>query len=289
MEEQTQSLSQMAQESYQEATGSESAPEAVTTPVTPTQETPAPTQETAPVVESDPNAPFDPAKLTDPNLQQAYKQMQSDYTKKMQSISEQEAKFAKYDKLLPVLDQLANGGQPASQEDPLVSSLTAELKEAGFDDSAIEVGKIITQKILANMKEQQAQAQMAQDQERTLSTVKDSFVKAVAADPRLNDQTLTYDVGNGETATFGTIVENLVAADPNWVKDPTASIQKAIRTVDGMLNTAKQQGKAELSEQAKVKQQKFAPVQGSVQGTVDAQEPMSIREAFEAARAEIGS
>lgn len=244
------------------------------------------TSSTAPVTQAtveptgDSFTNFDPNALTDPNLQTAYKQMQADYTRKMQEISQKSQQYSKYEQYAPILDAMSTHQPGKSPVSPVVDTMVSQLREAGYDDPTIEVGKTIAESILNHIGQEK---QVEQQQQFVTS----QFAEAVKADPRLEDPSLVYDYGEGK-ATFGEIVEELVAADPNWSKAPLPSVQRAIKKVDAMINTAKTQGKQELSQQTTQKAQNFAPVQSSPQGATSSDQAMSIREAFEAAKKSIG-
>lgn len=258
-------------------------PTAETTPVqTTTASAPVTTsagdQTTTTATQSDSFTTFDPSQLTDPNLQAAYKQMQADYTNKTKELAETRSK---YDRYVPVIDEMLSA-KPDQSAHPLIAGLEKQLKEAGYDESSIDVGKMIAKNILDYTAQEK---QVEQTQQKVVS----EFASAVKADPRLEDQSLVYDLGDGTKASFGEIVENLVASNPNWRQNPQAAIQRATKVIDAMINTAKTQGKQELSKQTQQKTQSFAPVQTSPQGAAQDDRQMSVREAFEAARAEMGN
>ncbi len=251
-------------------------------PVEPTQAAPASAPITTPEGQApaQPQAPqnaftnVDPATLT-PQDQETYKNMQADYTRKMQEISQQAQQYQQYEQYLPVLQAMAQHQPGQSPVNPVVDGIISQLREAGYDDNSIQVGKIIAENLL-NYNQQEKTI------EQTYNKVTTEFAQAAKMDPRLEDPNLVYEV-DGEKQTFGQVVEKLVSADPNWHQKPLVSVQKAIKTVDAMINSAKTQGKQELSKQTQTKAQSFAPVSSSPQGTAKGDGSMSIREAIEAA------
>jgi DNA-dependent RNA polymerase auxiliary subunit epsilon len=218
---------------------------------------------------------FDPNTLTDPNLQQAYKQMQTDYNNKMQQIASQRKEVEKYQQYAPVIDQMLNTQKNQQPINPAVVQVERQLKEAGYSDEAIDMMKIAMGTMYQTQHAEMAQREFTQN-------LYSGIEKAGQIDQRLNDTSLTYDVGDGETMTFGQIVENMIPAIPNWQQDVPAATKKAIARVDAMINKAKTDGKNELSNQAKQKAQSFPQTNSSPQGAVDTNQSLSIRDAINA-------
>lgn len=227
---------------------------------------------------------FDPNTVPE-ELKPAYKQMQSAFTKKTQEIAEarkeaeairQKAEaYDRYSQYVPVIDEML-AKKESQTETPQMQALAQRLREAGYDDDTINVMKLGADFVLGQFKQ-------TQESERIGSQIE----KASTIDERLNDKTLTYDI-DGETQTFGQIVEDLVVASPNWMEDPVSATQKAIKKVDALIGKAKIDGKQELSAKAKNQAAKFPQVNSSPQGAVDKSAPMTIKDAYAQAKAEIG-
>lgn len=231
---------------------------------------------------------FDPNSVPE-ELKPAYKQMQAAFTKKTQEAAQQRKEaeafrqkaeaYAKYERYIPLLEEMAAGNKQ-SVESPQMQALGQRLKDAGYSDEAVEMMKISAEFLLNQTKQEQVQAQQSEFISRKIE-------EAGKVDDRLNDQSLTYDI-DGETVTFGQIVENLVGADPNWTKDPVLATKKAIKVVDAMIAKAKTDGKQELSAKAKTKAGQFPQVSSSPQEGVDNSQPMSFQEAAAKAKADLG-
>lgn len=223
---------------------------------------------------------FDPNQLTDPNLQAAYKSMQADYTRKMQEFSTQRQQFEQAVKQYQPIIEALQGNQSQQQQSPELQGLESQMREAGYDNDSIKAMKMGADFILKHFNQQQAETQ-------EVNRISSGIEKAGSVDPRLNDPKLTYDYGEGK-ATFGQIVEEIVAADPNWRQDPVAATQKAVKKVDAMINSAKQTGKEELSQQAKQKAQAFPQTNSSPQGAVDTGGIRSVEDAAKLALKQLG-
>lgn len=235
-------------------------------------------------------ATFDPNKITDPNLQAAYKSMQADYTKKMQEIAgvkQKAEQFSKYEQYAPVLDQMLDlskqgGGQQQAQTTPELERMVSELKEAGYSDEAIDMMKIGAGFILNHLNQKET---VAAEQNRIVGGIQE----AGKIDPRLNDESLVYQIDEGENLTYGQIVEQYVAADPNWRADPVGATRHAIKMVDSLINKAKSEGKEELSKQATVKAKQFAPAPNSSPQTAsETAQPLTIKESYEMSKKQLG-
>jgi hypothetical protein len=292
MEENTNSAP-VAEATPQAATVSEAVQQSIqqTQPTQAPTPTPQPVQQTAPTPTPQPQGEsftnFDPNSLTDPNLQAAYKQMQGDYTRKMQEVSQERSQFqsqqTELQKLQQVQQILQGEQNPQSQTNPVVEGITRQLMEAGYSQEAIDMGKVVANALLEHNQAERQQAEQTQKVQEFQQQVSSNIEKAGQIDPRLNDQSLVYDMGDGEKSTFGQIVEELVASNPKWMEDPIAATQKAIKKVDAMINASKVQGKQELSNKTTQMAQTFAPVNTSPQSAVDQSKPLSVREAVELA------
>jgi len=211
--------------------------------------------------------------------------MQSAFTKKTQEIAEarkeaeairQKAEaYDKYSQYVPVIDEML-AKKEAQSETPQMQALAQRLREAGYDDDTINVMKLGADFVLGQFKQTQ-ESERIQGQIQEASTI----------DARLNDPSLTYEI-DGETQTFGQIVEELVIANPNWSEDPIKATQKAIKKVDALIGKAKLDGKQELSAKAKNQAAKFPQVNSSPQGAVDKSAPLTIKDAYAQAKAELG-
>lgn len=240
--------------------------------------------------EQDAESFFDPNTVPD-ELKPAYKQMQAAFTKKTQEIAsarketetlkEKAERFDRYAQYIPVLDEMMAGKDRAQQqESPEMTALAEKLRGAGYSEEAIEMMKLGSDFILNQFK----QTQSIEKQNEFINT---RIQEASKLDPRLNDQNLVYDI-DGEKLTFGQIVEDLVAADAKWMKDPLAATQRAIKKVDALIGKAKTEGKQELSAKAKAQSNKFPQVSSSPQSALDTSQPLSIDDAFKQAKQELG-
>lgn len=232
---------------------------------------------------------FDPNNVPD-ELKPAYKQMQSAWTKKTQELAEMRKEhesyktkaeqFAKYESYIPVVEEMLSGRQQPVQT-PELSALEEQYRKAGYDEQSIEFMKMGIGFALNHIN----QTSQAKEQSSWLNN---QIETAGAVDPRLNDANLVYETGDGEKATFGQIVEELVAADPSWRKDPVAATKRAVRKIDALIGKAKTEGKEELSTLAKTKATKFPPTNSSPQGSTATNQSLSIRDAFKQAQTETG-
>lgn len=236
---------------------------------------------------------FDPNQVPE-ELKPAYKQMQAAFTKKTQEIAEARKaseelshKATEYDKVskyIPVLEEMM-ASKTQNQESPEMVALTQRLKAAGYGDDAIEMMKLGAQFTL----DQFNRFQTEQSVNQQTQFVESKLTEAGKLDPRLNDQNLVYQTDDGESITFGQMVEQLVVANQDWVKDPVLATQKAIKRVDALIGKAKIEGKQELSAKAKTQAAKFPQTNSSSQGAVDKNQPLSFQEAYEQAKQEIGN
>ena len=242
-------------------------------------------QTEAPGQSEDEESFFDPNSVPE-ELKPAYKQMQAAFTKKTQEIAQarkesEELKqradaYSKYEQYIPIVEEmLAN--QRAKTQSPEMAALEARLREQGYGDDAIEMMKIGAEFTLNQFNQTQQN-----------SWVESQITEAVKLDKRLSDKSLVYDVGGGQTATFGQIVQELVASNRDWVKNPVEATRQAIAKVDALIGKAKTEGKEELSASAKVKAAKFPSVSSSPQSTENTSAPLSIQDAYQEARKELG-
>jgi hypothetical protein len=231
---------------------------------------------------------FDPNQVPE-ELKPAYKQMQAAFTKKTQEIANQRREaeeyrqkaesLSKYEQYIPIIEEMLNG-QSTQQSSPEMVALEQQLKNAGYSDEAIEMMKIGADFTLRQFNQTQA---LQREQERLTSQI----TEAANVDSRLNDTTLVYDLGDGQQATFGQIVEEMVAADPAWKQDPVAATRRAVKKVDALIGKAKTEGKEELSASAKAKAAKFPQHNSSPQSTAKTDQKMTVQEAFKAAKEEL--
>lgn len=227
---------------------------------------------------------FDPNTVPE-ELKPAYKQMQAAFTKKTQEIAQarKEAEAIRqraeaYDKVspyIPLIEEMA-AMQKTSQETPEMKALETKLRAAGYNDEVVEMMKLGAQFTL----DQFNQTQNVKDTQRFVTGKID---EASNLDPRLNDTSLVYQTDDGEKVTYGQMVEEMVAADPRWMKDPVAATKRAIKKIDALTGKAKIEGKQELSAKAKTNAAKFPTTSSSPQGAVDKSQPKTIHEAYEQA------
>lgn len=232
---------------------------------------------------------FDPTQVPD-ELKPAYKQMQSAFTKKTQEIAnarkEAEAlkaradAYGRYEQYVPILEEMLK--TPVSQQqNPEMAALEADLTKAGYSKEAIELMKMGAGFVLNQVNQTQAQKDF---QTRFEGGVRE----AEKLDPRLADQSLTYQLDDGQTLSFGDIVSKIVMSTPSWQQNPVQATRAAIKTVDALIGKAKTEGKQELSASAKAKAQKFPQLNRSPQTAVSDTQPSSMREAAQLARDELG-
>jgi len=213
---------------------------------------------------------FDPNQVPE-ELKPAYKQMQADYTRKTQEIAairkEHEAlkgkqdQYAKFEQFLPILEEM-NAQKGAQDKNPEIEFITEELKKQGYDDSSIDAMTVLSKSLLNVLNQREAQKEQSKQGEWVNSQIQE----AGKVDPRLNDAKLVYTTADGEQVTFGSMVEQLVNANPDWRKDPVASTKKAIARIDALIGQAKVEGKEELSQSAQSKAKRFPATHSSSQG-----------------------
>jgi hypothetical protein len=211
--------------------------------------------------------------------------MQAAYTKKTQEIAAirkeaadlkaQADKWSQYEQYVPIIDEMLKPkGEPASPE---MAALEQQLKAAGYTDDAIELIKMGSQFTLSQFNQQQKQAEYE-------AKLKESG----SVDPRLADKTLTYELPDGTTATFGDIVAQLAATKPNATDDPVAATKAAIAQLDAIIASSKTAGKAELSASAQAKATQFPSTSASPQPAKSGGSPATMAEAAEQAAQELG-
>lgn len=240
---------------------------------------------------------FDPKQVPE-ELVPAYKQMQAAFTKKTQEIAttRKEAEglkakadaYVKYEKYVPILEEMFKTDQKGSTaESPEMTTLENQLRKAGYSDEAIEMMKMGAQFTLQQMNRFREADRQQFESQRRMTELSEKVDEAQALDPRLSDDTLTYQMDD-QKLTFGEIVANLVKADEKWQSDPIAATRRAIKIVDSLIGTAKLQGKEELSAAAKAKASKFPSATSSPQSAVTSSKALSMSEAAEQAKAQLG-
>jgi hypothetical protein len=271
------------------------------TQVTDSQQGTTETAETEQVVEQTPSETQQPEtqqvedNFFDPNsvpeeLKPAYKQMQAAFTKKTQEIAEarkeaeairQKAEqYDKYQQHIPIVEEMLRSKQQAVQS-PELLALEKQYREAGYSDEAIEMMKMGIGYALNQFNSTQSQQREA---DRVLSQISE----AAKVDPRLTDASLVYQTEDGDSTTFGQIVEEIVQSDPNWQKDPVAATRRAVKKVDALIGRSKTQGKEELSTMAKSKAARFPQTPSSPQSASDTESKGSIRDIGKQTAAELG-
>jgi len=231
---------------------------------------------------------FDPNSLSE-ELLPAYKQMQGAWTKKTQELAQQRKEveaykakadaFSRYEQYIPVLDEMLAPKQP--QSSPELVALESQLKGAGYSDEAIEMMKMGAQFTLN-------QFNQTRQQEAEQTRVSSQVEQAEKLDSRLNDPNLIYSLPDGSQSTFAEIVAGITQSQPNWNRDIVSATKRSIQIVDAMVNSAKVDGKRELSEAAKAKGVRFSPTNSSPQGAAQSGSNMTMAQAAEAARKQLG-
>jgi len=216
--------------------------------------------------------------------------MQAAFTKKTQEIAEarkeaegiraKAAQFDKYEKHIPVIEEMLSK-QSRQGQSPELQALEQQYRDAGYSDEAIEMMKTGIGFALNHFNTQQTQ-------QRETDRITSQISEAAKVDPRLNDPSLTYQTEDGEKITYGQMVEQLVESDSGWQKDPVASTKKAIRRIDALIGKAKTEGKEELSSAAKTRAAKFPTTQSSPQTTSATEATGSIRDIGKQVMAELG-
>lgn len=248
------------------------------------------TETTTEAGQSESESFFDP-KTVPAELLPAYKQMQAAFTKKTQEIATFKKEFetlktkaesyAKYEQYAPILEEmLSSADANTTKNTPEMAALEKELRDRGYSDEAIEMMKLGAQFTLNqfNQKQQTEKEQIA---------LNAGINESEKVDSRLNDESLVYETSSGKM-TFGDIVAQMVQSDPNWTKDPVAATKKAIQVVDALIGKAKTEGKEELSASARSKANKFPNTNSSPQKAVSTGQPLTMKEAAEQAKRELG-
>jgi hypothetical protein len=239
---------------------------------------------------------FDPNSVPD-ELKPAYKQMQAAFTKKTQEIAQakkeaealkqQAGKYQEYERYAPIIEEMLSGNKQVSTT-PELAALEQDLRSKGYSDEAIDMMKVGVGFTLNHFNQTKAQEVQEAQQRAEITRIDSGITEASKLDSRLTDSSLVYEVGDGEKATFGQIVEQLVAADPSWQKDPKTATLRAIKKVDALVSNAKTEGKKELSASASVKARKFPKVNSSPQGSGNTDREMTVQEAYKEAKSELG-
>lgn len=224
-------------------------------------------------------------------LEPLKKQLQADYTRKMQAIAEERKQidaykqkaeaYEKYQQHIPIVEEMLKN-QSQTVESPELKALEDQYRKAGYSEEAIDMMKMGIGFALNHVNQTTTQRQ---EVERITSSINE----AAKVDPRLTDPKLVYQTDDGESVTYGQMVEQLVEATPGWQSDPVAATKKAINRIDALIGKAKTEGKEELSSAAKAKAQKFPATQSSPQATSDAEVSGSIREIGMQVMKELGS
>ncbi len=244
-----------------------------------------PTQETAGQSE---DSFFDPNTVPE-ELLPAYKQMQAAFTKKTQEVAQtrkqaeqlqkQAEAFKKYEQYVPVLEEMLSNQAPTTN--PQIAALKQRLKSSGYTDEAIDLVIAGTEFTLNTMQQQTQQQQFQSRLETEIS-------KAEQLDPRLNDDTITYQTEDGQEVSYGEIVQSIVLSDSKWTQDPVSATKRAIKVVDALIGKAKSQGKEELSASARSKASRFPSTNSSPQSATSNSQPSTIAEAAALAEKQIG-
>jgi hypothetical protein len=216
--------------------------------------------------------------------------MQAAFTKKTQEIAEQRKQaealrqkaeqYEKYQQHIPIIEEMLSKQQQQTKS-PELEQLRQMYKAEGYSDEAIDMMEKGLGFVLNQFNTQQSQ-------QRESDRINSQIAEAGKVDPRLTDQNLKYQTEDGETFTFGQLVEEQVAADPNWQKDPVIATKRAIKKIDALMGRAKTEGKEELSTAAKAKAAKFPSVSSSPQSTAETETTGSIRDIGKQTAAELG-
>lgn len=216
--------------------------------------------------------------------------MQAAWTKKTQeaaalrkeaeSIKQKAEAYDRYQQHIPIVEEMLKN-QQQTVESPQLKALEEQYRQAGYSDEAIEMMKMGIGFALNHVNQ-------SQQLQRQTDWVNNQIVEASKVDPRLTDAALKYQTEDGESFTFGQLVEEQVAADPKWQEDPVAATRRAVKKIDALLGRAKTEGKEELSNAAKAKAQRFPSTQSSPQSTSETESKGSIREIGKQVMAELG-
>lgn len=240
------------------------------------QGTPSVPAEPAPQVEqtSEPTfaSGFDPSKLP-PELQQAYKQMQGDYTKKTQELAEARRFQEAYSQYAPMLNYIAQNPQivEAYMGQGSTGQVQQQQPEITYSDDPVEFARQIREE---TKKEAMTEFMNFYNEQRQADELQARQVaeadEASTIDPRLNTD-----------EEFADQVVGLMARDAEFIagrKSAVEATKEAIAKVDGYLNKRLEGEKQKLSELAKAKRSPLPS--GSPRPTVSQEhQPKTMREA----------
>lgn len=216
--------------------------------------------------------------------------MQAAFTKKTQEAAAQRKEaealradaenFRKYQQHIPIIEEML-AKQNNGAVTPELEALKQKYREAGYNEDSIEMMTMGLNFALSHVNQ-------TQQVQRQTDWVNSQINEAAKVDTRLTDASLTYQTDDGESFTFGELVEQQVAADPNWSKDPVAATKKAVKRIDALVGKAKIDGKQELSANAKAKARQFPANSSSPQSTSETESTGSIRDIGKQVMTEMG-
>ena len=214
---------------------------------------------------------FDPKKLS-PELQEAYKSMQADYTRKTQEIANVRKAAEAYDRFRPHLQkifadenlskQVFGDGQP---------------KEVEYPDDPIEYAKVVKEQAINEMRqemvmrERQRMAAEADDRDRS---------EAEKVDSRLNSD-----------PEFGATIAGLVMQDQQYRNREITAVEatkKAIQKFDDYVSNVAKKRNEDLVKKAKESSSGVSS-KTSPSNTVATDKALSIRDAWKEAESELAN
>lgn len=220
---------------------------------------------------------FDPTKLS-PELQQAYKQMQGDYTVKTQELANARKfheSYGKYEQLLgyiaknpQFLEAYMQGGVPQEEE--------AVEEDMEFSDDPVEFASQIEERAYKRaMNEFMGFMEQQRQEQEYNEALNEDISQAESLDPRLDDNDPAFD------ADFSNMVADRVLADEgvsNGTKSFTQATLEAIAWADSYTARRLEAEKQKLSEMARMKRNPTAS--SSPTSTVAPEtKPKTMREA----------
>lgn len=216
---------------------------------------------------------FDPKTLS-PELQKAYKLMQSDYTAKTQELANARKfheSYGQYEQLLgyiaknpQLMEAYMNGGLSPQEEEAVEEALE-------YSDNPIEFAKQIEERATSRAMEM-LQSMMSEQQEQAMyeQALQQDIMEAESIDPRLaNDD------------EFSDLVASKVLTDEgvqNGTKSYTQATREAIAWVDSFLSKKLESDKQKLTELARSKRSPVGASSPANTITPDAK-PKTMREA----------
>lgn len=213
---------------------------------------------------------FDPKTLPK-ELQAAYKQMQSDYTKKTQEIAGSRKQLEDYQRNEALIQYLSSNPEVTQQFIDQMNT-PKQPQEIEIPDDPVEFYKRVKEESKKeSFDEFMKYMQQKEQQDNHTKWVNDQAEQAAKLDPRLDDE------------GFASIISDIVTNDGGirkGEKDIVQATKDAIARYDTHFNAKLEAEKQKLSDMARQKRNPSVP---SSKGQVSTpnQTPKSIREAFE--------